>query len=164
APSRRPAHRRRAGARAAHRFGPRPDLSLTYHPTVHRPPPAESAAVDSAFAVEPRLVRSTPPENRMQPRTDPSDRDDPPSAARGPAGAWYVDPYYHGDDSLYVSYRAADLAPDPHGGFVEREPLTTTSAATRPFGFSLNLDGPLVSLRTYRLALVSDPAYASYHG
>src|SRR4051794_11463129 len=36
------------------------------------------------------------------------------ASVRSAAGAWYVDPYYHLDDSVYVSYFGRDLA-DPHG-------------------------------------------------
>jgi hypothetical protein len=98
------------------------------------------------------------------------------ASVRGPAGAWYVDPYDRGR-SRYVSYVRSDLT-DPHGGFVERDlrigtwaklakttPSLGAGAARRaPFGFATDADGPLVTLRTYRLALVSDPAYATYHG
>ena len=44
------------------------------------------------------------------------------ASVRSPDGAWYVDPYYRLDDSVYVSYFARDLAEDPHGAFVERGP------------------------------------------
>ena len=40
---------------------------------------------------------------------------------RSPRGAWYIDPYYHLDDSVYVSYYGRDLVDDPHGTFVERD-------------------------------------------
>ena len=86
------------------------------------------------------------------------------ASVRGPGGAWYVDPYYHRDDSLYVSYRATDLADDPHGGLIEPD-LPSRAAPGNPFGFgTAKADGAPVSLRTYRLALVSDPGYATYHG
>jgi hypothetical protein len=86
------------------------------------------------------------------------------ASVRGPAGAWYVDPHYHRDDSLYVSYRATDLADDPHGGLIEPG-LPGRAARANPFGLGrAKVDGAPVSLRTYRLALVSDPGYASYHG
>ncbi len=42
-----------------------------------------------------------------------------------PKGSWYVEPYYHLDDSLYASYYRADL-PNVHGTFAEgvmREPV-----------------------------------------
>ena len=41
------------------------------------------------------------------------------ASVRSPYGAWYIDPFYHLDDSLYVTYFGRDLGEDPHGGFVE---------------------------------------------
>jgi hypothetical protein len=43
------------------------------------------------------------------------------ASVRSPQGSWYIDPYYHLDDSLYASYFGRDLQEDPHGGFVERD-------------------------------------------
>jgi hypothetical protein len=43
------------------------------------------------------------------------------ASVRSPRGAWYIDPYYHLDTSLYVSYYARDLKENPHGSFMERE-------------------------------------------
>ncbi len=43
------------------------------------------------------------------------------ASVRSSQGAWYIDPYYHLDDSLYVSYYGRDLTEDPHRGFVERD-------------------------------------------
>ena len=84
------------------------------------------------------------------------------ASVRGPGGAWYVDPYYQRDQSLYASYRGADLVENPHGTFVEREvPIPPAGRGHR--GESADL-GPATTLRTYRLALVSDPGYATYHG
>ena len=83
---------------------------------------------------------------------------------RSPHGSWYIDPYYHLDDSVYVSYYGRDLTDDPHGTFVEREdregdtdPLDIGRARRRR-------PGPSVTLRTYRLALVTDPTYSTYFG
>jgi hypothetical protein len=84
------------------------------------------------------------------------------ASVRSPHGAWYIDPYYHLDDSFYVSYYGRDLTDDPHGTFVERGP----DEDANPLGLGA-LDvptGPEVTLRTYRLALVTDPTYASYFG
>jgi hypothetical protein len=82
------------------------------------------------------------------------------ASVRSPDGAWYIDPYYHLDDSVYVSYFGRDLD-NAHGGFAEREiqamsdplDLGVTAAAADP-----------IPLRTYRLALVSDQSYATYFG
>jgi hypothetical protein len=84
------------------------------------------------------------------------------ASVRSPDGAWYIDPYYHRDDSVYVSYYGRDLTDDPHGPFVERGP----EGETDPLGLGA-LDvpaGPEVRLRTYRLALVTDPSYATFFG
>src|SRR5512143_2536120 len=43
------------------------------------------------------------------------------ASVRSPQGAWYIDPYYQLDDSLYVTYYGRDLKEDPHGTFVERD-------------------------------------------
>jgi hypothetical protein len=42
------------------------------------------------------------------------------ASVRSPQGAWYIDPYYKLDQSLYVSYYGRDL-PNTHGTFVERD-------------------------------------------
>ena len=40
---------------------------------------------------------------------------------RSPNGAWYIDPYYHLDQSVYASYFGRDVPTTPHGAFVERD-------------------------------------------
>ncbi|QBE67087.1 hypothetical protein EWM63_04965 [Pseudoduganella lutea] len=162
------------------------------------------------------------------------------ASVRSPNGGWYVDPYYHLDDSLYASYYARDLT-NQHGPLVEAAlgeaqltlsrgfykegdnlevrglnfaPGATVNVTVRAEGetsalqtavatadangvVSLTLpagssgafevvasDGRATStasyhvvdaaapasavtgnqLRTYRLALVTDPSYASYFG
>jgi hypothetical protein len=84
------------------------------------------------------------------------------ASVRSPNGAWYIDPYYHLDDSVYVSYYGRDLVENPDGGFVERGP----EGETDPLGIGAAavLDGPEVKLRTYRLALLTDPTYSTYFG
>ena len=84
------------------------------------------------------------------------------ASIRGQDGQWYVEPYYHLDQSVYVSYFTAD-ANDPHQeDWVENVlgSLPATSALAAASG------GPSVAtdLRTYRLALLSNPGYATYHG
>ncbi|MCV2351249.1 M12 family metallo-peptidase [Paucibacter sp. Y2R2-4] len=166
------------------------------------------------------------------------------ASVRSPRGAWYIDPYYHLDDSLYVSYHRGDL-PNTRGPLIEgalnEAHLDLTrgfyhagdAVEVRGFGFvpgatvtltirnpetdtlarqtvtaQADRDGTLVAtlradpsrnlgayevsasdgrttataayhvvddsqtptassgnqLRTYRLALVTDPTYASYFG
>ena len=43
------------------------------------------------------------------------------ASVRSTKGAWYIDPYYHLDTSLYVSYFGRDLKENPHGAFTEAE-------------------------------------------
>jgi hypothetical protein len=81
----------------------------------------------------------------------------------GPDGAWYVDPYYRGDRSLYVAYDRDALGENVHGPLVEPEnPFEAKDL--EPFASSLPRAGGTVTRRTYRLALVSDPSYAAYFG
>jgi hypothetical protein len=82
------------------------------------------------------------------------------ASVRSPKGAWYVDPYYHLDDSVYITYYGRDVTHDPHGGFVEQE----IDEDVDPLSLQAVPQGPEVQLRTYRLALLSDPGYATFHG
>ena len=76
---------------------------------------------------------------------------------------WYVDPYYHLDDErLRQLLRARP---------VQRRRRRSSSARpsgderpARPRAPSRGRPGPDVQLRTYRLALVTDPTYATYFG
>jgi hypothetical protein len=43
------------------------------------------------------------------------------ASVRAPQGAWYIDPYYQLDTSLYASYFGRDLLENPHGAFAERD-------------------------------------------
>jgi hypothetical protein len=85
------------------------------------------------------------------------------ASVRSPDGAWYVDPYYHLDDSVYVSYFGRDLGKDPDGAFVERGP----EGETDPLDLgkvAKAAAGPSILLRTFRLALITDPTYSTYFG
>ena len=82
------------------------------------------------------------------------------ASVRSAAGAWYIDPYYERDQSLYASYYARDA--ESNETFVERQgdeeaAAEAVEAADVPVG-------PSVTLRTYRLALLTDPSYTTYHG
>jgi Metallo-peptidase family M12B Reprolysin-like len=87
------------------------------------------------------------------------------ASVRSPKGAWYIDPYYRNDQSLYVSYYGRDLE-NVHGIFVEREgDEEDAHAFAEELADTLEVpEGPLVTLRTYRLALLSDPTYATFFG
>lgn len=95
------------------------------------------------------------------------------AAVRSQYGAWYIDPYFHLDDSVYVSYFRGDLTTNPHGSFVESAPEDAGALADQIAG---DLDAQLPAagdgvtldtgdvLRIYRLALITDPGYADYFG
>lgn len=80
------------------------------------------------------------------------------ASVRSAEGNWYIDPYYQRDQSLYASYFARDLE-HPEGEFVEREDVTQEAHALAEEIAEAEVPaGPLVKLRTYRVALVTDPS------
>jgi hypothetical protein len=93
------------------------------------------------------------------------------ASVRSPGGAWYIDPFYHRDQSVYVSYFGRDLEDDPHGHFVEHGDEGIAGVEARIGELDLEgfdelaaASGATTTLRTYRLALLSDPSYATYFG
>jgi hypothetical protein len=80
------------------------------------------------------------------------------ASVRGSGPAWYIDPAYNGDDSLYVSYFGSSLPADEKA-LVEPELSQETVEAVESIG-----EGPgnPARQREYRLALSSDPAYSEY--
>jgi hypothetical protein len=85
------------------------------------------------------------------------------ASVRGDDSAYYVDPRYR-DRSEYVAYPRDAISDDPASAFaatgddaIGRAPAARPDAAAR-------VNGALVTLRTYRLALVSDPTYATAVG
>ncbi|QCP14988.1 hypothetical protein FCL38_28900 [Pseudoduganella umbonata] len=65
------------------------------------------------------------------------------ASVRSPNGGWYVDPYYHLDDSLYASYHGRDLT-NQHGPLVEAalgEAQLTLSRGFYKDGDSLEVRG-----------------------
>jgi hypothetical protein len=83
------------------------------------------------------------------------------ASVRSDAGAWYVDPRY-ADLSQYVAYRRPALSPDPYVNFVEREDPAPPGAAAPTSPRAGEANGAPVTLRVYRLALVSDNTYADH--
>jgi hypothetical protein len=81
--------------------------------------------------------------------------------ARG-GDAWFIDPAYNGDDSLYLSYMGDDLSA-PERGLVEPELPEVGDLADGGQDAGEN-PGDAVKQRTYRLALTTDPSYATYFG
>ena len=85
------------------------------------------------------------------------------ASVRSQRGQWFVDPYSHRDQGLYASYFGHDLSP--------AVPLRETDAehpARRPLPAARNplpsATSPVVRVRTYRLAIITDPSYARYVG
>ena len=80
------------------------------------------------------------------------------ASVRSANGTWYIDPFYVGRaPTPYASYYAHD-AKNTDGVFVERAPVSGPrfNAAEHPeIG---------EQLRTYRLALITDPGYSDYFG
>jgi reprolysin-like metallo-peptidase family M12B len=81
----------------------------------------------------------------------------------GPEGAWYIDPAYNREQVAYVSYFGRDLTHNQHGSFRERGLVGANRQAGGAAQPQATLP-PMVQLRTYRLALASDPSYADYFG
>src|SRR4029079_12489553 len=83
------------------------------------------------------------------------------AAIRSAHGGWYIDPYFRNDTSRYVSYSGADLAKS--FPFVEHGVVNSDERVAKVSG--LNALAPTGDvLRTYRLALITDPGYAAYVG
>ncbi|WP_434444310.1 M12 family metallo-peptidase [Lentzea sp. E54] len=81
------------------------------------------------------------------------------ASVRSQRGHWFVAPHSHRDQSLYASFYRRDLSPaDPlreaGAEYTSRRPHLTDTTAT----------SPVVQVRTYRLAILTDPSYARYFG
>jgi hypothetical protein len=85
------------------------------------------------------------------------------ASVRSDRGNWYIDPYYHGDTSLYASYYGQDLQ-NTHGVFAEEGPLGQDPDPLRLGIKQAAAADNTVVLKTYRLALASDQTYATYFG
>jgi hypothetical protein len=83
------------------------------------------------------------------------------ASVRARHGAFYVDPYYKGKATVHASYYTRDAVNDEARSFVESEAADESLTADTTAAAGL---GPEVQLRTYRLALVTDPSYANYFG
>ena len=83
-------------------------------------------------------------------------------SVRGAHPAWFVDPAYQNDDSLYLSYYGRSL-PQREQPLVEPELDEQTRGAIRQGAQSIG-EGPgnAVKHRLYRLALLTDPSYAEF--
>ena len=81
------------------------------------------------------------------------------ASVRSPHGNWYIDPYHVGrTPSVYASYYVRQVENTGHANndtVVESAGLPVNVPDIPPTGDQI---------RTYRLALISDPGYATYHG
>ncbi|WP_329100411.1 M12 family metallo-peptidase [Micromonospora sp. NBC_01699] len=84
------------------------------------------------------------------------------ASVRSERGVWFVDPYYHLDQSVYASYYGHDLV-NPTESPAELEDVESAAEAVTEQVEPAEA-GPTVTLRTYRLALVTDPSYATFFG
>ena len=83
------------------------------------------------------------------------------ASVRGDHGAWFVDPAFRDADGAYLSYLGRSL-PEPEQQLVEPELDAETQADVVEAGRVGEGPDGLVRQRTYRLALLTDPAYAEY--
>ncbi len=82
-------------------------------------------------------------------------------------GSWYIDPYFHLDQSAYVSYYKHDMnAPTQQWVSNSLEADGTDSNATSDLGGGTVNAQPAIAgtLRTYRLAVACTGEYAAYFG
>jgi hypothetical protein len=80
------------------------------------------------------------------------------ASVRGPSGIWYIDPFYHLDQSVYISYFGRDLK-NQHGPFVENEVDDASIAADHSFyksGQTVKLQGVGFGSRTLITVKVYD--------
>jgi hypothetical protein len=79
-----------------------------------------------------------------------------------PSGAYYVDPYYQFESSLYMSYRKADVPHDPQRWKCHVEGSIPDKEMLRNLQNIDNADSGK-NLRRYRLALATSMQYSMYH-
>lgn len=86
------------------------------------------------------------------------------ASIRSSRGTWYVDPRYRNDDVKHVSYYGRDL-PDRDGRFRGESTAPARTAPQPRAARAAKVSAPAtVTLRTYRLALLNNPDYATYFG
>lgn len=93
-----------------------------------------------------------------------------------PSGTYYIDPYFHLDDSLYVSYFKQDYLNRPDFVFYEEEDIhdeasrVETTEAARDKSLASIAQTPSFArtaggeLRTYDLAVAATGEYTQFHG
>jgi hypothetical protein len=81
-----------------------------------------------------------------------------------PNGDWFIDPYYHLDQSVYVSYFKRDLV-NTHGPFLPLEPRGGRGLdALEPLAGDEAARTVGTELRTYRTAVAVTGEYSTFHG
>ena len=87
-----------------------------------------------------------------------------------PSGAWYIDPYWHHDGTVHMSYRKSDLLVGDREfkclvdhDHLAKDSTTSTAAATGTAGIAKSATNGTM-LRTYRLACATSLPYSQYHG
>lgn len=80
-----------------------------------------------------------------------------------PSGAVYIDPYWHRDGSLYMSYAKRDLAPDNREFKCLVEGAEHTDSMKQALA-TMNAAESGTTLRTYRLACGTSIRYSQFHG
>ena len=81
------------------------------------------------------------------------------ASIRGQRGSWYIDPYYHLDQSLYMSYFGRDLE-NPNGPFFERDGEDASVSADHAFyhaGDTVTLRGFEFGKETAVAISITDP-------
>ena len=90
-----------------------------------------------------------------------------------PDGAWYIDPYFHLDDSVYATYSGKSTTPDfspaeltksapiDHDSGPNNEQQRDQQSAARDGGLASRSG---TQLRTYRTAVAATGEYTAFHG
>ncbi len=83
------------------------------------------------------------------------------ASVRSKDGAWYIDPYYELDDSLYASYYGREVRDEPQGVFVERDADSAELSVDRGYylaGETVTLNGNGYGESKAVTITISDPA------
>ena len=83
------------------------------------------------------------------------------ASVRSKDGAWYIDPYYKLDDSLYASYYGRAVRDEPQGVFIERDADSAELSVDRGYylaGDTVTLNGNGYGESKAVTITISDPA------
>jgi hypothetical protein len=82
------------------------------------------------------------------------------ASVRAPDGAWYIDTYYQGDESLYASYYGRDLGESPHGPLFDRDSSSSDLAFGQAYYHAadpVTLSGTGFAANSQVMITISDP-------